>query len=112
MTAIDDIAAERRRQIEAEGWSPEHDDAYANDQMAMAAICYADPNPNMVPLPDLGGRSPSRPYIPAGWPWSPKWWKPTDRRRNLVKAAALIAAEIDRLDRLAPTGRETSGEET
>jgi hypothetical protein len=33
------------------------------------------------------------------WPWDRKWWKPTDRRRDLVKAAALILAEIERLDR-------------
>jgi len=33
------------------------------------------------------------------WPWGKEWWKPSDRRRDLVKAGALIAAEIDRLDR-------------
>jgi hypothetical protein len=27
------------------------------------------------------------------------WWKPKDRRRDLVRAAALIIAEIERLDR-------------
>jgi hypothetical protein len=31
------------------------------------------------------------------WPWSFEWWKPKDRIRNLVRAGALIAAEIDRL---------------
>jgi hypothetical protein len=32
-------------------------------------------------------------------PWGESWWKPTpeDRVRELVKAGALIAAEIDRL---------------
>jgi hypothetical protein len=41
-----------------------------------------------------------------GWPWDLKWWKPTTPRRDLVKAAALIVAEIERLDRaaLAPEG--------
>lgn len=105
-TALGDVAAERRRQIEAEGWTPEHDDAHANDVMAQAAICYADPNPHMVPQADLGGRFPPRPWYPAGWPWSPDWWKPTTRRRNLVKAAALLIAEIDRLDRATFIERE------
>ena len=44
------------------------------------------------------------PYIPFGWPWGQAWWKPsTDPIRNLVKAGALIAAEIDRLLVLAAT---------
>jgi hypothetical protein len=34
------------------------------------------------------------------WPWDAEWWKPSpDSVRNLVKAGALIAAEIDRLQR-------------
>ena len=35
------------------------------------------------------------------WPWKEAWWKPTpeDRIRELVKAGALIVAEIDRLRR-------------
>jgi hypothetical protein len=36
--------------------------------------------------------------LPANWPWEGEWWKPsTDPVRNLVKAGALIASEIDRL---------------
>jgi len=35
------------------------------------------------------------------WPWAEKWWKPKNERRDLVKAAALILAEIERLDRAA-----------
>lgn len=34
------------------------------------------------------------------WPWSREWWKPKNPRRDLVKAGALIVAEIERLDRL------------
>ena len=39
---------------------------------------------------------------PFGWPhtWDASWWKPKDRRRDLVRAGALIIAEIERLDRL------------
>ena len=33
----------------------------------------------------------------SDWPWPPEFWKPSDDPvRNLVKAGALIAAEIDR----------------
>ena len=33
------------------------------------------------------------------WPWAASWWKPKNRRRDLVRAAALIVAEIERIDR-------------
>ena len=37
--------------------------------------------------------------------WSKDWWKPKDKRRDLIRAAALIVAEIERLDRkIAMTG--------
>lgn len=35
----------------------------------------------------------------GGWPWSRAWWKPASRRRCLIKAGALILAEIERIDR-------------
>lgn len=38
------------------------------------------------------------------WPWDQSWFKPKDRRRDLVRAGALIVAEIDRLDRSALQG--------
>jgi len=93
-TALEDIAAERQRQIEAEGWTPEHDDQHTNSEMAFAASCYAYE----------AGLSPSDRGIdnpPPDWPWDEKWWKPTDRRRDLVKSGALIVAEIERIDRRA-----------
>ena len=82
-----DVAAERRRQIEAEGWTPEHDDEHANGELALAATCYAA----------WGEGDP----MPMRWPWAADWWKPKDERRNLVRAAALLLAEIERLDRNA-----------
>ncbi|MFH7191305.1 hypothetical protein ACHWGL_30855, partial [Klebsiella pneumoniae] len=36
-----DVLAERRRQVEAEGWSPEHDDAHGRGEIARAACSYA-----------------------------------------------------------------------
>lgn len=97
LEALGDIAAERRRQIEVEGWTPEHDDAHTGFELSRAAAAYA-----LEPSARLEGSWPSaESYPPHDWPWAEKWWKPTDNRRDLVKAAALIIAEIERLDRLA-----------
>jgi len=92
MSAIDDIAAERQRQIEAEGWSAAHDDNHKRGQMAKAAACYA--------LQGLRVPIDARWIL---WPWADKFWNPKSKRKNLVRAGALIAAEIDRLDRLEKT---------
>lgn len=81
------IKAERHRQIEQEGWTAAHDDGHAND-LVLAAIAYS-----------YEGIRTGHPMALAIWPWDEEWWKPTDRVRSLVKAGALIAAEIDRLQR-------------
>lgn len=86
--AARDVLAERRRQIEKEGWMPPHDDEHSDGQMAVAAACYAV-------------TTNQRAVTPAWWPWEDEWWKPKDYRRNLVRAGALILAEIERLDRAA-----------
>jgi hypothetical protein len=96
MSAIDDIAAERKRQIEVEGWMPAHDDGHHRGQMAEAAACYAL-GTTRVRNVSFGSRERSI----GLWPWALKWWKPSERRRDLVKAGALIVAEIERLDRAA-----------
>jgi hypothetical protein len=81
------IAEERRRQIEQEGWTPEHDAAHDSHEIVKAAVSYVIPH-------EFRGGNP-----PVYWPWEPAAWKPSpdDRVRELVKAGALIAAEIDRL---------------
>lgn len=88
---IAEIAEERRRQIETEGWTLEHDDAHTQGQMAAAAGTYALYSDL---FPDEG-------QPPWQWPWDPKWWKPKDYRRDLIRAAALLVAEIERIDRAA-----------
>lgn len=82
-----DVIAERQRQKAVEGWTSEHDDAYQNSELADAAACYAINAHNQ-------GLS-----TPAHWPWAPDWWKQSGPRRDLVKAGALILAEIERIDR-------------
>lgn len=90
-----DVAIERRRQIEAEGWSPAHDDRHDRFELASAGAAYAI----HAAYRDRDQVAPDAP--PAHWPWSRAWWKPADRRRDLIKAAALILAEIERIDRAA-----------
>lgn len=96
-TGVDLIAAERRRQVDAEGWTPEHDDEHGGGEMAQAAACYAS-NPHLRHMGTWAWQDGSPPH---DWPWASCWWKPShdDRIRELVKAGALIAAEIDRLQR-------------
>lgn len=98
MTGIELIAAERRRQVEKEGWSESHDDGHDEGALACAAACYAMPAECRLMKQHRN--------VPIAWPWYDEWWKPTpnDRVRELVKAGALIAAEIDRLQRAAERG--------
>lgn len=108
MSVIDEIAAERRRQIEVEGWTPEHDDEHGNRQMAQAAACYAEQYVGRYWV--FAERSDGElryqsDEMPDDWPWSSGWWKPKTPRRDLIRAAALLVAEIERLDRLAPNAQ-------
>jgi hypothetical protein len=94
------IAAERKRQIEVEYWSPAHDDEWEECQLLDAALCYAGMAGSLIMDSDKGEEA--RIGLVEGWPWDAEWWKPSQEPiRNLVKAGALIAAEIDRLQRLA-----------
>jgi hypothetical protein len=94
-SGVELIQEERQRQIEVEGWTAEHDAQHVDGELAKAAACYtlrAQKN-------NAHGES------PWGWPWDDEWWKPSpDPVRNLAKAGALIAAEIDRLNRMAGAG--------
>ncbi len=73
-----DIIEERRKQLKY--WSPEHDDAKSLGVLAKAGAAYALNDENL-------------------WPWD-DGWKPGVMRDNLIKAAALIVAEIEKIDRL------------
>lgn len=90
--AIALIDNERRRQQLEEGFTTESDIAInANGELALAAACYALPN-----MPN------EREII---WPWLGGWWKPSpnDRKREIIKAGALLVAEWDRLDAIERT---------
>lgn len=87
--AARDVLDERARQVSEEGFTAEHDDQHLRGELARAAACYA-----LHAFEDTYVCPP-----PANWPWHQDWWKQTSRRRDLVKAAALIIAEIERGDR-------------
>jgi hypothetical protein len=92
MTGIELVAAERKRQIEEEGWTAKHDDQWVNGELVEAAIAYEAPSPDKGAVVD---------WRRLLWPWDRENYKPEeDRIRELTKSAALVVAEIDRLIRL------------
>jgi hypothetical protein len=100
-----EIRRERERQVEEEGHSYHADDTLnLSGELARAAACYCLKNSGDPPVRFGGESSPAlslaEMLYPAGWTFKPK-----DPRRDLVRAAALIVAEIERLD------RESRGEE-
>lgn len=97
---VEIIRAERERHLSVEGWTPEHDNHHTNGELAQAAACYSWPSPRPI-------------FVKKAWPWELHEWKPElfgvgaewrevrdARVRVLAKAGALIAAEIDRLERI------------
>jgi hypothetical protein len=120
MSGAELIAAERERQITEEGWMAAHDDGHNHGELARAAAVYASPHAIYVKSSPPAWRN------EAPWPsvaflnlWPHDWvykgqsktdgtglsWEVTtcdrsDRIRELVKAGAMIAAEIDRLARV------------
>jgi hypothetical protein len=100
------IVRERARQIAEEGWTYQHDDGHRRGELADAAACYAmaaSVAAHGVTMRDHYGVRPGGVLnAPSAWLWpfEQAAWKPSDDPvRNLVKAGALIAAEIDRLRR-------------
>lgn len=83
------IFDERDRQETVEGYDYHHDDQWTDGELADAAIAYL-----------IEGQG-YRLQLPRFWPWDISTFKPKDRISNLVRAGALIAAEIDRLQRAA-----------
>ena len=95
--AQDDVLLERKRQIKVEGWSHSHDDNHDAGALAAAGAAYAlEASCKLNPYSQQGLEA----GPPEFWTWDTKWWKPKDPRRDLVRAAALIIAEIERMDRI------------
>ncbi len=116
LTGAERIAKERLRQIEQEGWTPDHDDDHCRSEMTRAAICYAASAAELDVYQKRGYRG----SVTFSDPWPDDWSINWDKRprlrsgqfkldnkvhvriRMLEKAGALIAAEIDRLLRQLP----------
>lgn len=92
--AAKDVLAERQRQLYVEGFHAARDDQYVKGELGLAASAYA-----CTASPDM-----HLDWIPGNWPWGANWYKPKSRRQNMVKAGALILAEIERLDRVEKKG--------
>lgn len=111
MTAIEMIAAERRRQVEEEGFDVSHDDAHDEGELAAAAACFAAPTLiygrrehdgsvefyNM--FPDGWGRRWDKRRDPGGALEEPQYFGDPRRLRLLTIAGALIVAEMERITR-------------
>src|SRR5690606_17309144 len=98
---IEIVFNERLRQIEIEGWTPEHDAEHTDESLPRAAACYAMPEEERKEYASFIVNGTKEKRYPRWWlkSWDVSWWKPTadDRIKELAKAGALIVAEIDRL---------------
>lgn len=89
--AARDVLAERSRQQQVEGWTHEHDDQFIRGELAYAGAAYAASHRGVRDLMDVS--------LDRLWPWEDAAWKPKGGRADLVRAGALIIAEIERIDR-------------
>lgn len=96
--AARDVLGERRRQIDVKGFSADRDDMYDPGFLVSAAAAYllyaADA---LNPFSQGDGGFSEEP--PAIWSFGRTWWKPVCPRSAMKKAAALVIAEMERLDR-------------
>ena len=96
-----DVLKERVRHIDEEGFTPDHDDEHDDRHLIDAALCYVQRHCDARMF-----HRPPHMDAPARWPWELESWKPKSARRDLVRAASLIIAEIERLDRAALRARQ------
>lgn len=102
-SAAVDVLQERKRQTDIEGWTSEHDDTHAGGELSTAAACYAMQAAGELHHPNGAWRPQLNQAAHQLWPWARRSWKPAPVRRMLVKAGALILAEIERIDRAEGT---------
>jgi hypothetical protein len=105
MTGARLIQEERDRQRAVEKWTAEHDDQHSKGELAIAAAVLACKCTDAFVDCDKIGLGQ---FVVDPWGLSTK--HRGNRKRQLVIAGALIAAEIDRLERLGSAG--TEGQQT
>jgi len=104
-TGIEMIAEERQRQIDVEGYTAQHDSQHEVSEFLSAAKSYMDSSYLSMTSEQIDNSThwheTNEPFywqhIKDSFPWDKKYFKPTTPLRDLVKAGALIAAAIDRL---------------
>lgn len=97
--ALNDVIAERERQLNSENHSLSNDDMYEQNELVRAAAGYTN---HVVGRGWIFERTPDlyrAEVAPDFWPWKDGFWKPKSPRQDLVRAAALLLAEIERIDR-------------
>jgi hypothetical protein len=107
-TVLDEIAAERKRQISQEGFTHRHDEAYLRGELLMAAVSYIGNAWVHVQDGASADTQKSENFVlnaPSGWPWAEQDWNPKTVRIDLIRAAALIVAGIEALDRAGIGGK-------
>lgn len=87
-----EVAAERQRQLDVEGWTTAHDDRYAHPELVAAGLSYLDP------------KNQTRTRPPHAWPWDREWWKPKGYRRNFIRGMALLVANMEQRRRARRRG--------
>lgn len=95
MDALNAIRSERARQLAA-GYDAEHDAAYINGELsrvATACLLLADFDGRQTTITETLARDLAERISPE-WPFI---WESQSRLTRLIKAAALVAAEIERL---------------
>lgn len=100
-----DVIIERRRHVSEEDFTFEHDDMHRNGEIAAAAGYYALWASRRPDYSVFNYGMKGDPKVePRCWPWDLRWWKPKTPREDLVRAGALVIAEIERIDRAAAGG--------
>lgn len=94
MNGVESIAAERARQIAEEGFDTGNDAGYVKEELIRAAICYLLVRSRLSGVALSLGST----MFQHLWPFGREWWKPKSKREDLIRAGALIAAELDRMD--------------
>lgn len=99
MTGSERVAAEREHQVE-EGFTADHDDQHDHSELVRAARCYLEAGLGIVSGNIDADAESLADYAGDDWPWPiTEFTPPTTVAECYTKAAALLAAEVDRLGR-------------
>ena len=113
LDVLSEIGAERERQLKEKNYTRAHDDDHDAGELAHAAATYTilsaerkDRRKDIMELVEESDDKGLKEYKRElrFWPWPINWLRLEERREDLIKAAALIVAEIERLDRVGSSG--------